>query len=172
MSNCDDTTEVIQEDRMKSFTITALAVLITPCAVSGQRVVTGQAVFADYSQQQPGIYRKITVADLPEPKPGESVDNGAKVVARPEAYCRLRRWDLKCHCMPEEMAARHRLQMDISPSGSGMPHLRAHFSSQGSFGQLQMVTSFFRIRLLARSSCCAASGQTVRHRLFRSTQRG
>jgi glucose/arabinose dehydrogenase len=84
MSNCDDTTEVIQEDCMKSFTIAALAVSITPCAVSGQQVVTGQAAFADYSQQQPGIYRKITVADLPEPKPGESVDNGAKVVARPE----------------------------------------------------------------------------------------
>src|SRR3984957_15239223 len=47
-------------------------------------VITGKAAFTDYSQEHPGVRRKITVADLPEPKPDESVDNGPSVVPRPE----------------------------------------------------------------------------------------
>ncbi len=46
-------------------------------------------VFADYSQQQPGLAHRITVADLPEPNSSESVDNGAHVVARPEGMLPL-----------------------------------------------------------------------------------
>ena len=46
-------------------------------------LVTGQAAFADYSQQSPGTMRKITVADLPEPDPSQSVDNGPSLVPRP-----------------------------------------------------------------------------------------
>ena len=45
--------------------------------------VTGQAAFADWNQQQPGIRRKITLADLPEPKPEESVNNTPQVIPRP-----------------------------------------------------------------------------------------
>src|ERR1700733_11529671 len=47
-------------------------------------VITGQAAFADYTQEHPGVRRKITLADLPEPKEDESVDNGPSVVPRPE----------------------------------------------------------------------------------------
>jgi glucose/arabinose dehydrogenase len=51
---------------------------------AGQKAtVTGQAAFADWNQQQPGIRRKITLADLPEPKPDEAVDNTPHVVPRP-----------------------------------------------------------------------------------------
>jgi glucose/arabinose dehydrogenase len=46
--------------------------------------ITGQAAFTDYTQEHPGVRRKITLADLPEPKPDESVDNGPSVVPRPE----------------------------------------------------------------------------------------
>lgn len=46
--------------------------------------ITGQAAFTDYSQEKPGVRRKVTVADLPEPKQDESVDNGPSVVERPE----------------------------------------------------------------------------------------
>src|ERR1700691_3113359 len=49
-----------------------------------QQTVTGQAAFAGYDQQKPGVRRKITVADLPEPNPSESVDNGPTVVPRPQ----------------------------------------------------------------------------------------
>lgn len=49
-----------------------------------QQIVKGQAAFADWGQQQPGARRKITVADLPEPKPWEAVDNTPHVIPRPE----------------------------------------------------------------------------------------
>jgi glucose/arabinose dehydrogenase len=45
--------------------------------------LTGQAAFTDWSQQQPGVRHKITLADLPEPNPAESVDNGPQVIPRP-----------------------------------------------------------------------------------------
>jgi glucose/arabinose dehydrogenase len=66
-------------------TIAAVAVTaLLAVALDAQQTITGQAAFADYTQQQPGVRRKITVADLPEPKPSESVDNGPVVVKRPE----------------------------------------------------------------------------------------
>src|ERR1700722_9728051 len=66
-------------------TIAALALTaLSAVAVDAQQTITGQAAFADWSQQQPGVRRKITVADLPEPKPSESVDNGPTVVPRPK----------------------------------------------------------------------------------------
>nr|WP_179490264.1 sorbosone dehydrogenase family protein [Granulicella arctica] len=46
--------------------------------------ITGQAAFADYSQQKPGVLRKLTLADLPEPKEDESVDNGPSLSPRPD----------------------------------------------------------------------------------------
>ena len=45
--------------------------------------MTGSSAYADWSQQKPGVYRKITVADLPQPHATQSVDNGPDVVARP-----------------------------------------------------------------------------------------
>ena len=48
----------------------------------GQQVVTGQVAFADWNQQQPGIRRKITVADLSAPAPWESVSNGSHLVLK------------------------------------------------------------------------------------------
>lgn len=45
---------------------------------------TGQPVFADWNQQQPGAQRHITVADLPEPNPSEAVENGPALVPRPD----------------------------------------------------------------------------------------
>src|SRR5271154_141673 len=48
-----------------------------------QQIVTGQAAFADWNQQQPGVHREITLADLPQPKPDEAVNNTPHVVPRP-----------------------------------------------------------------------------------------
>jgi glucose/arabinose dehydrogenase len=47
------------------------------------KVLTGKAAFEDYRAEKPGICRKITLADLPEPNPEESVDNGPDVIPRP-----------------------------------------------------------------------------------------
>ena len=67
--------------------VSALAAspLLQPAELRAQTATaTGQAAFADWNQQTPGARRKITVSDLPEPKPAEAVENGPAVVPRPE----------------------------------------------------------------------------------------
>jgi glucose/arabinose dehydrogenase len=46
-------------------------------------VRTGQSAFTNYQQEKPGVSRKITLADLPQPFATKSVDNGAHIVPRP-----------------------------------------------------------------------------------------
>jgi glucose/arabinose dehydrogenase len=78
---------------MHRFSVPALRILalasvalVLPAAVFAQSggVITGQDAFTDYSQEHPGVRRKITLADLPEPKEDQSTDNGASLVPRPE----------------------------------------------------------------------------------------
>jgi hypothetical protein len=68
--------------------VLALASLVSALPTFGfaqsGSVITGPSAFADYTQEKPGVRRKITVADLPQPKEDESVDNGPSVVPRPE----------------------------------------------------------------------------------------
>ncbi len=45
--------------------------------------VTGTGAFTDYLHEKPGLFRKITVADLPQPFATKSAGNGPHVVARP-----------------------------------------------------------------------------------------
>ena len=49
-----------------------------------KEVITGKAAFADYTQQKPGVRRKIRLADLPEPNPQEAVENHPQMAPRPE----------------------------------------------------------------------------------------
>lgn len=58
-----------------------LVVLNLP-AWGQQRFASG--VFADYRTERPGVRHRITVADLPKPFATESVDNGPRLVRRPE----------------------------------------------------------------------------------------
>ena len=44
---------------------------------------TGHETFADWNQQSPGTRHKITLSDLPQPKPEEAVSNFAHIVPRP-----------------------------------------------------------------------------------------
>jgi glucose/arabinose dehydrogenase len=60
------------------------AATLAPTLVPAQQTVTGQAAFADWNQQQPGVRRKITLADLPQPKPEEAVSNQPHVIERPK----------------------------------------------------------------------------------------
>ncbi len=69
---------------MKMIARLTLFVLALPAVAYAQQTVTGPGAFADWSQQKPGVSRKLTVADLPEPNAAESIDNGARVIARPE----------------------------------------------------------------------------------------
>ena len=49
-----------------------------------QQTLTGQAAFTDYSQEHPGVRRKVTVADLPQPYATESANNSPAVSPRPD----------------------------------------------------------------------------------------
>ncbi|MEO6983039.1 MAG: sorbosone dehydrogenase family protein, partial [Edaphobacter sp.] len=59
---------------------------LLPSALPAQstKTITGQAAFTDYTQEHPGVRRKITLADLPAPNQPESVDNGPSMVPRPD----------------------------------------------------------------------------------------
>jgi glucose/arabinose dehydrogenase len=46
-------------------------------------VLTGNAAFTDYRKEAPGVVRKITVADLPQPYATRSAGNSPDVVPRP-----------------------------------------------------------------------------------------
>lgn len=46
-------------------------------------VLTGDAAFRDYRNEEPGVFRKITVASLPAPYATRGVGNGPDVVSRP-----------------------------------------------------------------------------------------
>src|SRR5437870_3387389 len=48
-----------------------------------KNLLVGQAAFVDYRSMKPGTFRKITVADLPQPFATESVRNSARLVPRP-----------------------------------------------------------------------------------------
>jgi glucose/arabinose dehydrogenase len=70
--------------RFQTSAALVVATTLLPLTLPAQQTITGQAAFAGWDQQKPGVRRKITVADLPEPKPTESVDNGPTLVSRPE----------------------------------------------------------------------------------------
>jgi glucose/arabinose dehydrogenase len=48
------------------------------------QTLTGQAAFTDYSREHPGVRRKLTVADLPQPYATPSFDHEAEIVPRPQ----------------------------------------------------------------------------------------
>ena len=68
-----------------SRTLPALVLaLAAPLAAQQQPLLTGQAAFTDYNQQSPGVRHRITLADLPQPKPDEAVNNTPHLVPRPD----------------------------------------------------------------------------------------
>jgi len=70
--------------RLLKFSLLAAAASLTTIgSIAQQPLLTGQAAFTDYSQQAPGVRHKITLSDLPEPKPAESVQNTAHIIVRP-----------------------------------------------------------------------------------------
>jgi len=47
-------------------------------------ILTGEAALGDWTTDAPGVRRRITLADLPKPYATRSVDNGPRLVPRPE----------------------------------------------------------------------------------------
>src|SRR4051812_3962866 len=48
-----------------------------------KNVITGTAAFTDYKNEHPGVFRKITVADLPQPFATKGVANSPSLIAKP-----------------------------------------------------------------------------------------
>jgi glucose/arabinose dehydrogenase len=72
--------------RLRSFTLlTALILLFAISSGNAQQqpLLTGPSAFTDWNQEAPGVRHKLTVADLPEPNPSESVQNTAPIIPRP-----------------------------------------------------------------------------------------
>src|SRR5437660_9232501 len=46
-------------------------------------VITGTAAFTDYKNEHPGVFRKITVADLPKPYATQGVSNSPSLIPKP-----------------------------------------------------------------------------------------
>jgi glucose/arabinose dehydrogenase len=71
---------------MQRFLPIAFALIASATALpvqAQQPLLTGQASFTDWSQQAPGVRHKITLADLPQPNPAESVGNQPNLIPRP-----------------------------------------------------------------------------------------
>lgn len=62
----------------------AAAAPLPASAQSGGKVLTGRAAMGDWTTDAPGVRRRITFADLPQPYATESIDNGPRIVGRPE----------------------------------------------------------------------------------------
>jgi glucose/arabinose dehydrogenase len=71
---------------MRRLSCALISTLLVPAAFSqsaSKPVLTGQDAFTDAAHESPGTRRHLTTADLPGPKPEESVDNGPNMVPRP-----------------------------------------------------------------------------------------
>jgi glucose/arabinose dehydrogenase len=59
--------------------------MLATFSAAAQQTLTGQAAFTDYAKEHPGVRRKLTVADLPEPYATESAANPAEIIPRPQS---------------------------------------------------------------------------------------
>jgi glucose/arabinose dehydrogenase len=67
----------------KWLALVAVAVAALASDSNVKDVITGNAAFVTFKDEKPGTYRKITVADLPEPYATKGVSNGPKLVPMP-----------------------------------------------------------------------------------------
>ena len=68
---------------LSAFSLAAFAALLPAARAQQQTLLTGQAAFTDWNQQFPGVRHKLTLADLPEPRPDEAVNNTPHLIPRP-----------------------------------------------------------------------------------------
>jgi glucose/arabinose dehydrogenase len=70
---------------MKWLSLSLFLVLVAyPDTSDIKDVITGQKAFVSYKDEKPGITRRITAADLPQPYATQGVSNAPKVVPKPD----------------------------------------------------------------------------------------
>jgi glucose/arabinose dehydrogenase len=72
---------------MNKFKISLVAIAAAILALADanpDKILTGSAAFSTYQTEKPGIFRKLTPADLPQPFATQSASNTSHIVARPE----------------------------------------------------------------------------------------
>jgi glucose/arabinose dehydrogenase len=62
----------------------AIGGLLVWADANPDKVLTGSAAFTTALTDKPGVFRKITAADLPQPNPAQSASNFPRVVPRPD----------------------------------------------------------------------------------------
>lgn len=67
----------------RALLVTACLCATTVLAQNDGKVLTGQSAFTNYKLEKPGLKRKITLSDLPQPYATQSAENGAHIVPRP-----------------------------------------------------------------------------------------
>lgn len=80
-----------------------------------QPLLTGKKALGDWTTDAPGVRRKITINDLPEPYATKSVDNGPKIVKRPEGAWPKAPAGFKVNLFAEGL--KNPRQMAIAPNG-------------------------------------------------------
>jgi glucose/arabinose dehydrogenase len=68
---------------MKALLLVAIFMVVTADSALAQMLTGKAALSGDWTQDAPGVSRKITLGDLPSPFATDSVDNGPRVVSRP-----------------------------------------------------------------------------------------
>ncbi len=71
-------------NKLKISLAAAAAAILALADANPDKVLTGSAAFSTALTEKPGIFRKLTPADLPQPFATQSASNNSHIVARPE----------------------------------------------------------------------------------------
>ena len=113
-------------------------------------LVTGQQAFSDYQKEKPGLFHKITAADLPKPFDTKSSQNFPRVVAKPENMWPMAPAGFKVELYAHEGLTEPR-QIRLAPNGD-------FFVADSTPGEIKI----FRGRTRGRQ---AREGVHIRHRI-------
>ena len=114
--------------------------------IDSKDLVTGQQAFADYRTEKPGLYHKITPADLPKPYATKSSQNFPKVVAKPDNMWPMAPAGFKVELYTHEGLTEPR-QIRMAPNGDffvadSMPGQIKIFRGRSADGKPEQVSTF------------------------------
>ena len=114
--------------------------------IDSKDLVTGQQAFADYRTEKPGLFHKITAADLPKPYDTKSSANFPRVVAKPDNMWPLAPAGFKVELYTHEGLTEPR-QIRMAPNGDffvadSTPGEIKVFRGRGADGMPEKVSTF------------------------------